>query len=249
MIYITLPEIEREKIIGLFTKKAKSAEWMISPKPMQEMSRAIFTITAAAFVEHMAIRVQQSPKMFQHVYEWNETKEEGPDFTKKLFILKRERIVNGELIIGLGFTKSTMPVPLDPEEQDRPGVSGPVTKRSVFKNKAEVMETGDPVYISSGNIMAFYSKSEDKVKFWRPEQGEMINFNPGGDVGGQMRAEFIYWFNGKSALAVETSELFPQVVKSVAKYLNSSAESNATGVVKAVNAVVYKYSPEDLVVM
>jgi hypothetical protein len=112
------------------------------------------------------LKHQEGKKRLQHVYEW---KGSGIN-TKRLFVLVRRYVQNGNLIVGTKFLQSKVPVPIKKELKNRDQQEKTVTAKNIFKNKAEVMESGKTVFIRSKKVIVFPNSAGELVFIKRGRQ-------------------------------------------------------------------------------
>jgi hypothetical protein len=111
-------------------------------------------------------------------------------------------------------------VPINPELLI-PGKTGKVVSaRNVFRNKAEVMESGTPVSFTAKRVLAFTGGSG--LAFISP--GTKINIlNPGGVQTKNAFAEYMLdWYTNKSNVIIDSSGYYERLVNDVAVALTSS---------------------------
>lgn len=180
---------------------------------LTELANAVFTLSAKAFKKAMDIEAKANPKAFHHVYEWNQT---GLAMGR-LFYLYKQDSANGKLIIKTVFSKSKNKVPVDPRLL-QPGKTGKgVVSKSVFANKADVMESGRPIiYRASKNIPL---PDSEGLRFIAA--GTLIkNPYPGGkEVKGSFEKFFHYWFDTKVDSVIKSSGVINLIDNETAKVL------------------------------
>lgn len=228
--------IERE--LGL---KIGGIKELSSPKVLEELGNAVFTLGATAFKKAMDIQAKGNPKKYHHVYEWNQV---GMPMGR-LFFLRRMSSVNGKVYIRPEFVKSKNKVPVDPALLN-PGKAGKsVASRHVFRDKAFIMETGKPIiYRASKNLPI---PKNGKVKF--VAAGTIIkNYNPGGkEVKGSFETFFNYWFDQKINEIINSSGIIRNIDNETAKALNVKGAGPAE-VRKALISLFKQYSKGQVVV-
>jgi hypothetical protein len=112
--------------------------------------------------------------MFHHVYEWGSV----GDASGRLFYITSANRGTDAFAISYDFKRSVVPVP--------------GSEPHVFFNKAEVMESRQPVVIEpiNGSVLSF---EYDGKRVFTP--GPVVVDNPGGDgVGGSFKGAFMTFF-------------------------------------------------------
>lgn len=201
----------------------------IEPNVLTEINNALFTISTKRFIRDLSLAAKMEPKKFHHVYEWNQT----GNTSKKLFKMARIYSNGSSLKIGADFIKSKTPVPIPPEllQAGRTGKS--VVSRSVFADKADVMESGRGISFQARRTLAFLGRSG--VVSFIPN-GTIVNIlNPGGtQVKGSFEKFFHGWFAANTALVIQSSGILSSLQESIVNALN---EPNA-GSEKAMESAI-----------
>jgi hypothetical protein len=212
-----------------------------SPLILNELADAVFTLSAKAFVKAMNLEAKAFPKKYHHVYEWNQTGTEKG----RLFFLFRENSNSGILVVKPGFIKSRTKVPVSPELLV-PGKTGKtVASRSVFADKAKVMESGQPViYRASKNIpMA----ENGQIRF--VAAGTVIrNYKPGGaQVKGSFEQFFKLWYANKVQSVISSSGIISKIDNETSAILNKKG-AGAQAVSKGIVNLLKQYSKNETVI-
>jgi len=224
------------KVYQEIDNKILGTQEIISPTSKNQIAKAVFTITSKRFIKDFAIASKANPKKYFHVYEWGS----NGNPTQKLYILKRERIVSGNLIVKFDYKKSKKPVPISPKLKASRGKKS-ISSRSVFANKAEVMESGKPVIFSTKNYLIFFSKSDEKVHFLPPETVVHI-MNPGGKATtGSFEKFAVSWYKTKMNPTIYSSRLIIDIEKSVVRSLRTKG-AGRNSVKEAIKITTEKYS-------
>jgi len=212
-------------------KKVIGIGELMKPSTKNEVSKALFTLTGKKFLKDIAIAARLDPQKFFHVFEWGQLGSPSG----KLFIIKRTRVVNGNLSINFAFTKSKKNVPVPARIRNK------VKKRSVFANKAEVMESGKPVSFTTKQTIVFLSKKNGNVRFVGP--GVLINIqNPGGKrTTGSFAKYANTWYLKKSNIVLNSSGLINALGKSVSSALNKKGAGPEEARI-AISNTAQKYS-------
>jgi hypothetical protein len=189
---------------------------LTKPKVLDEISRAVFSITGERFMIAADNYARVNPKKMHHVYEWGNIGRSNA----RLFELRRAAILNGSLVISSNFLPSRLPVPVSPELL-MPGVTGKsVSRRSIFANKAEVMEAGTPVSFNAKRVLAFMGNNG--IAFIKP--GTQINIlHPGGIQTKNAFAEYMLnWYTQNGNEIMDSSGLYERIANDVSNVLSSS---------------------------
>lgn len=200
-----------------------------------QIAKAVFTITSKQFIKDITKQSVIDPKKYFHLYEWNGVGIQN----KKLFTIKRQSFSNGNLKINFKFQQSRTPVPV-PSALSRSKKKG-VSKRSIFANKADVMENGRPVTFTTKQYIVFLSQKDNKVHFIPPKT-LIRNNNPGG-----RQTKFAFdsyikkWYSTKSEIVVEKSKLFENLGIAVTRSLDGKGK-NAYHSKEAIRIVTEKYA-------
>jgi hypothetical protein len=204
---------------------------LVSPTSKTQIAKAVFTITSKQFVKDFSKESLMNPKKYFHMYEWNKLGNNN----QKLFVVKRDSVNYGNLKIGFKFKKSRTNVPI-PNMPKKSGSKRSVTKKSIFANKAEVMESGKPISFTTKDYIAFLSQKDGKVHFIAPNKIVRIS-NPGGKATKNSFEKFAKkWYDTKAENTVISSRLFLNIENAVAKSLdgNKKDKKNAKETIRIV---------------
>jgi hypothetical protein len=213
-----------------------------SPSVLEEISKAIFTVTGENFVKAADRYARMNPKKMHHVYEWGKIGEP----TGRLFTLERISVLNGSLLINTNFLPSKMPVPINPELL-LPGPTGKiVTRRSIFSDKAKVMEEGQSVTFTAQRILSFVG--DNGLVFIKP--GTQVNIlTPGGrGVKGSFSEFLLQWYTENGYSILENSGLYERISNDVSAALSSSRASINTVKMAVAGAVVSMGLDQEVIV-
>jgi hypothetical protein len=207
---------ELVKNLDLFVSEIKE---LTKPKVLDEISRAIFSITTKRFLIDIDNYSRMNPKKMHHIYEWGNVGKPN----SRLFVLERSLVLNGTLVISSNFLPSKMPVPINPELLT-PGKTGKtVSKRNIFANKANIMESGTPVSFKAKRILAMMDGNE--IAFISP--GTQINIlHPGGlQTRNAFATYMLEWYTKNGNTIMDSSGLYERISNDVSKVLSSSKPS------------------------
>jgi len=216
-------------------QKYTGLEEMVTSKSKTELAKAIFTITTKKFIKDFSVVSMGEKKKYFHMYEWNKVGNPA----KKLYSVNRESVSGGNLRIHMSYLKSTTPVPIAPELLSPGKTQKFVTKRSIFKDMAEVMETGKPVTFTTRQAIVFMSNGEPH---FLPPNKTIINKFPGGKNTTLSFEKFVTkWYATKVDSAIMSSGLYSQIGKGVARTLNEKKAGPAQ-VRETIRLIAQKYS-------
>jgi hypothetical protein len=227
-----ITNIEQELDLKIGGIKALSSQ-----KVLTALGDAVFTLSAKAFVKSMNMQAKAMPKKYHHIYEWNKAGIESG----RLFFLYKESSSNGVLKIKTGFMQSKKNVPVAPE-LTIPGKTGKsVASKYVFRDKANVMESGKPIiYRTSKNIPL---PDNGSIRF--VAAGTIIkNYHPGGkEVKGSFEQFFKLWYSTKVNSIISSSGIIQAIDNETAKVLDQQ-KAGPTQVTTAVVNLLKQYSRE-----
>jgi hypothetical protein len=229
-----------ENINTLFNElenKIDGVNQLITKETESQLAKAVFTITTKKFIKDFGIEAALNPKKYFHMYEWNSV----GNPSKKLFSIKRQSASYGNLKIAVNYKQSRTPVPIPGKLQESRNKNKRVKKRSVFVNKAEIMETGKPVSFTTKQYIAFLSQKDGKVRFVAPGKTVRIS-NPGGNLTKGAFDKFLTtWYANKVESAVSSSGMIDMVGKRVATSLNQKGGGKVAAK-EAIRIVAESYS-------
>ena len=207
---------------------------LTSPKILDQVSKAVFDITGKRFMVDVDNYARSNPKKMHHVYEWGKVGQP----TGRLFVLERSVLFNGTLTIETKFLPSKLPVPVNQAMLASGKTGKSISRRSIFANKAAVMEKGAPVSFQAKRILAFMGNNG--VAFVAP--GTKINImHPGGISTRNAFAEYLLdWYIKKAHIVLDSSGLYERIANDVAKVLSSS-NAGAIEVERAVSLIANQY--------
>jgi len=222
-------EINQDNLIKQLQGKLSGLEQILKPESLQEISRAVFTITGERFVLAADSYARSNKKAMHHVYEWGRIgSPEG-----RLFVINLLSSMGGSIDIGYEFLQSKLPVPIDPALKIAGPTGKAVTKESIFRNKAEVMESGKPVQFVAKNVLAFMGNNG--VAFIA--KGTPVNIlNPGGlRTKNAFHTFMVDWYVANAGLIMDSSGFYEKIVNDVALALSKdNAGADSTVVQQAI---------------
>lgn len=205
-----------------------------SPKNLEQIAKATFTIAGKEFVRSTNKQARSNPSL-KHVYEW---KAVGAD-KARLFKIIRSHVAGGHLTVSSVFTPSKTRVPVSPALAK----SGGIKSRHIFRNKASVMENGNPVYIRAKSAQALVFNGANGLVFIRKPRGVIVN-NPGGNAAKNGFAEHMrLWFGTSANIqnAMYKTAIFRKMEVSIAKELTRK-NAGAPRVYTAIKRVTDTYA-------
>jgi len=224
-------EVDSQALVSDLDNVLSSIQEIQKPSVLNEIAKGVFSITSERFLLGVDSYARSNPKKMHHVYEWGQI----GNPSGRLFVIERGAIVSGNLSINSRFLPSKLPVPINPELLT-PGKTGKtVTRRSIFRDKATVMEQGLAVSFTAQRVLAF--AGSNGLVFIAP--GKTINIlDPGGKQVKNAFAEYMLeWYTENGNSVMESSGFYDRVASEVAIVLNSNTPST-TAVKNAVaNAV------------
>jgi hypothetical protein len=223
-------EIDTKELVQSLDGVVFGIKELTKPKVLDQISRAIFSITGERFMIDVDNYSRINPKKMHHVYEWGKIGNKSA----RLFVLERQSIIDGSLLISANFLPSKLPVPINPELLN-PGKTGKrVSRKSIFANKAQVMESGAPVSFSAKRVLAFMGGNG--IVFIKP--GTQVNIlHPGGVQTKNAFAEYLLeWNTNNGSVVIESSGLYERIANDVSKVLSTKG-SGATKVQRAVEQI------------
>ena len=241
MIQLTINPKQIENLFTEIDLKLAGIKSLITPSVTQEIAKAAFTITGQRFVKAVDRFAISNPKRMHHVYEWQRIGRPAA----RLFVLERQSILNGKLDINIKFIQSRTQVPVAPELLT-PGKSGKVvTSRTIFRDKAQVMEEGRPVSFAAKKIITFMGSNGQT--FIQP--GTVIKIlNPGGvQVKNSFEKFMLEWYQLNSESIMQSSGFYEKMVNDVSSALNKN-KAGAKEVRDIVKNIASIYSEDKVVI-
>jgi len=219
-------------------KKTIGISELLTVNTRSQINKAVFTITTKKFLKDFSIESALNPKKYFHVFEWGDV----GNSKEKLFVIKRQSISGPNMTIKVDFKKSKKPVPIPSSLQSKSNKKGRyVSKKSVFANKAEVMESGRPVTFNTKQAIVFFSNSDQNIHFV-PARTVINIMNPGGRSTNHSFMKFVEkWYATKVDKTLQSSGLFENIEIAVTNSLeNLGAGKSASK--EAIRLVTEKYA-------
>lgn len=212
----------KDRLILEVNNKIEGIKELQSVRTQNLLVSAIFSKGAIDFIKHMHMRSRSNQKLFHHVYEWGQVGQESG----RLFKLIKKQSVGGSASIYYKFNNSKTRSPIA-DVLRTPGSTGKtVTRSSIFKRKAEVMESGKSVHFIAQRNIAF---SPDKKSIVFKREGSSITIrNPGGRATtGSFNKEFMSWWKINIPHILSRTAIIPNLEKSVARALTAKGAGRA----------------------
>lgn len=225
--------IEDKVFLQQLNARVNDVKELTSPSVMQEIAKAAFTITGSQFAQAVDRYSVRNPKRMHHVYEWGQI----GNPSARLFVIKREGILGGTLDIDVSFKMSRKPVPIPSELTGMQG-NRSVSSKSIFKDKANVMESGRSVKFIAKKVLTFLG--DDGQVFVAPGTQITIN-NPGGvQTKNAFQTFMVEWYIQNAQSVMDSSGFYETIATGAAKAVESGA--GVLGVRRAVASVTDKIS-------
>ena len=205
MIKLSLSKSDINNLNKQISMKVEAIGLMKDPYFLDAVCRAAFVIVSKRFVSAVDKFAGMNPKAMHHVYEWNMIGRPNG----RLFVLNRSKLMSGTSLIEASFLPSRVPVPIDPELLI-PGKTGKfVNSKSIFKNKAEVMENGTPIDYTAKKFQPFVTL--EGMKFIRPGQRVYIQYPGGKYVKKSFESFMTAWYSKNSQSIMDSSGLYEKI--------------------------------------
>jgi hypothetical protein len=233
---ITITKKSLDEVLREVKLKVEGVTSIITPYNREQIAKAAFVIVGKEFIRQINRYAAANKQSMHHIYEWNKV---GSN-SARLFTLNRTSVSGGRLTISTKFLNSRSEVPVSPQLR-RPGKNGKSVKGGhVFKNKADIMESGKTVHISAKNAKALAFPGKDgKIKFI--PRGYYVSVrNPGGKfVKGSFTKYSKEWFRNPSnvSAALMSSGYLKKLEVEVARSLkaNKTGTPNVSTAIKKVS--------------
>lgn len=219
MIKLSIDQTSLKNLNNEISMKVEAINQLTKNSVLDDIARAAFVILSERFIKATDSYSAAFPKRMHHVYEWKQV----GNPKARLFVLERLAVLNGNLTISSKFLLSKTPVPV-PAELTIPGKRGKyVSTRSIFAQKAEVMESGVAVSFQAKRTLAFLGTQG--IQFIRA--GKIVNIaNPGGaSVKNSFTSYMTDWFIKNAQPIMDSSGLYEKIVQEASLLLTK----NGTG--------------------
>jgi hypothetical protein len=235
MIKLSIDKTSIDALNREINLKVEAIGYMTQPAFLEEVSRAAFVILGQRFMQSVDRFSATNQKRMHHLYEWNRV----GNPSARLFVLNKVSMLDGALTIQADFLQSKTPVPINPDLLI-PGTTGKiVTKRNIFRDKAQIMEEGRSVSYEARSMLAFMGTNG--LSFIRP--GAIVNIrNPGGQyVKGALASFMSAWYAKNSQVIMDESGLYEKIAEEASIVLskqNSGITDVRNATIRVVDAVV-----------
>lgn len=214
MISVKITSDSQRRLYAEIQNKINGSKELTSLKTRSEILDATFALSSVEFVKTTNLRARSFSSSFHHVYEWGQVgRESGRLF--RVFHTKR----SSSSSVYYKFNNSRKVVPVS-QSLKTPGPTGKYVKRSkIFKNKAEVMESGKPVSFTTAKTIVFPS-SDGSLRFVPPGRNILIKSPGGEETTGAFSKHFISWWMTKPQEILQKNGVYLNLQNSVARSLN-----------------------------
>jgi hypothetical protein len=228
-------EINLNNFKRQMNKLTKSLDDLPSKRNMNNVTRAAGSIAAKKFVKDLNSAAKTNKKVYHHIYEWDKV---GVN-NSRLFTVLKSGADSNNITLSIRFNKSKTKVPI-PKRLQRPGPNGKsVTRTTVFKNKAEAMESNSPLSFVARRNIAYTTTGRDIV-FKR--RGTFITIRrPGGDgTTGAVEKFANKWEKTMLRPAIVNSGIFENLSKDISKTMSKN-NFDSSDIIKCIASVCEKY--------
>ena len=241
MIKLQIKKSDLDNINKQLISKIQGVEQLTKNDTLNEIASAAFIILGKRFMSATDSYSAVNRKSMHHIYEWNQTGSPNA----RLFVLERSAVLNGSMSVSSKFLLSKTPVPIASELRSSSKNGKYIRTSHIFKQKAEVMESGKLVSFQAKKTLAFLGK--EGIHFVRA--GKVINIvNPGGvAVKGSFQHFMSNWYSKNAQSIMDSSGLYEKIVQEVALCLNAN-NSGPVDVKKTVSQVVNSITKGEMVV-
>ena len=231
MIKLLISQADIDNINKQLSLKSTGIAELITPKIVDEISKAAFIILGKRFMSAVDTYSAINHKKMHHIYEWNQVGRPNA----RLFILERNTLFGGNSYFSTKFLQSKTPVPVA-SELLIPNKKGKyVSTKHIFRDKAQVMEEGKAVTFQAKKTLAFLGKQG--INFI--QKGSVVNIpNPGGvGVKNSLQDFMSLWYTKNAQVIMDSSGLYEKIVQETALCLSVN-NSGPVDVLRTVQQVV-----------
>ena len=209
---IQLSLINEEQVFEEVNKKILGVKELTSTFVMTKIASTIFQVSKREFARDLNRLARSNPQRFHHIYEWNRV----GDNRARLYDIVRVSSSPNMLVVQGTFRQSRSLVPLG-ELVSTPGPTGKsVVRRSVFRNKADMMEHARQAgFVAKRNIV-FEANNELVFR----SKGQRINNRMPEETRGQFTEFMNTWYATRLPGIIARSRLFEDIEMTTAKTLN-----------------------------
>jgi len=217
-------------------KLMDSLEGIPTKQNTKNIARAVGSIAAKDFIKSLNRTSRSSKSEFHHLYEWGEV---GKD-SARLFKLKRS-VSGSDIQINVILKKSKKRVPIA-RGLKKQGISGKnVTKSYIFKDKAEIMESGKPIRWIAKNNIVFLKNGKSGPLVFRGRGTVIENKFPGGrNTTNSLQKYIKKWETGMAQSAINKSKIFNKLELDISKTLKKEGYTSSE-IIKCIKDVCDKY--------
>jgi hypothetical protein len=241
MIKLQIKKSDIDNIEKQLSIKVQGIKQLTKNETLNEIANAAFIILGKRFMSATDSYSAVNRKKMHHIYEWNQVGSPNA----RLFVIERTAILNGSVTVLSKFLLSKTAVPVAAELRSSSKNGKYIRTAHIFKQKADIMESGKLVSFEAKKTLAFLGK--EGIHFVRA--GKVINIvNPGGvAVKGSFQHFMSGWYSKNAQPIMDSSGLYEKIVQEVALCLNAN-NSGPVDVRKTVAQVVNSITRGEVVI-
>lgn len=231
MLKLSIKESDIKNINTQLLLKSEGIAELKNPAVVDQIAKAAFVILGKRFMSAVDTHAGINHKKMHHIYEWGQV----GNPKARLFVLERSSILNGNAVFSTKFLQSKTYVPV-PAELLIPNKKGRyVSTKTIFKDKAQVMEDGKAVTFQARKTLAFLGNQG--INFI--QRGSVVNIpNPGGiGVKNSLQDFMSYWYSRNAQTIMDSSGLYEKIVQETSLCLSKN-NAGVADVRKTVQQVV-----------
>lgn len=234
MINLKITTDSQSKLYREVQNKISGAKEATSLKTRSELLDAVFSLSSLEFVKTTNMRARSFPASFHHVYEWGQV---GRESGRLFRIMHAKRSTSSSVYYKFNNSKRVVPIS---SELKTPGNTGKfVKKSSIFKRKAEVMESGQPTSFTSSKTIVF--SNNGSLVFVPPGKNITIKSPGGEETSGAFSKHFLSWWMTKPQEVAIKNNVYGKMSNSIAQSLNITGAGRSASSA-AISRVLRSYS-------
>ena len=241
MIKLQIKKSDIDNISKQLLMKVEGMTELTRSSTLDQIANAAFVILGKRFMTATDTYSSINRKRMHHIYEWNQV---GIP-SARLFVIERSLVLNGTMMVSSKFLLSRTPVPVNPQLRNAGNSGKFVSTNHIFKQKAEVMETGRIVSFQAKKTLAFLGNNG--IQFVKA--GKIINIlHPGGiAVKSSFKNFMVDWYEKNTQSIMDSSGLYEKIVQETVLVLSRN-NAGINDVKKAVSQVVESISKGMMVI-
>lgn len=234
MISIKITPESSKRMYAEINAKLDGAKELSSVRTKNQLMSTAFSLSSMKFIKQTNSLARSAKKRFHHVYEWGGSGKES----SRLFRLLKKQVTGGNASVYYKFNNSRKMSPIA-SSLKVPGPTGKIVRRSgLFKKKAEVMESGNPVSFITRKTIAF--SSGRGIVFIPPGKSISIR-SPGGDATtGSFEEHFRTWWMTNFPVSLDQAGIPRKLETNVARAL-SATNAGASAARSAIDRTLGQY--------